>query len=242
SISSPLGTQLPQAVGAAHAAKLRGEDTVALASFGDGGTSTIGFHSALTFAGVWKSPVVFLCQNNGYAISLPAHEQTASDGYAIKGIAYGVRAITVDGNDVFAVREATLEAAAYARAGDGPTLIEAVTFRMGGHSTSDDPSTYVPKEVVEEWAQKDPIDRFEKYLSTRGLWDAEKGVQIGADCLAEIDAAAKVAAATAPPKLETIFSDVYAEIPAHIRKQGEASFELANRLGEAASGDGAFPL
>ena len=242
SISSPLGTQLPQAVGAAHAAKLRGEDTVALASFGDGGTSTTGFHSALTFAGVWKSPVVFLCQNNGYAISLPAHEQTASDGYAIKGLAYGVRAITVDGNDVFAVREATLEAAAYARAGDGPTLIEAVTFRMGGHSTSDDPSTYVPKEVVEEWAQKDPIDRFEKYLGTRGLWDAEKGVQIGADCLAEIDAAAKVAAATAPPKLETIFSDVYAEIPAHIRKQGEASFELANRLGEAASGDGAFPL
>ena len=242
SISSPLGTQLPQAVGAAHAAKLRGEDTVALASFGDGGTSTLGFHSALTFAGVWKSPVVFLCQNNGYAISLPAHEQTASDGYAIKGMAYGVRAVTVDGNDVFAMREATLEAAAYARAGDGPTLIEAVTFRMGGHSTSDDPSAYVPKEVVDEWAQKDPIDRFEKFLEARGLWDAAKGEATTAECLAEIDAAAKEAAATAPPKLETIFSDVYEEIPAHIRKQGEASFELQKRLGEAAAGDGAFPL
>ena len=141
-----------------------------------GSTSTLGFHSGMLFAGVWKSPVIFLCQNNGYAISLPAHEQTASEDYAIKGKAYGVPAIKVDGNDLFAVREAVAEAAERARAGEGPTLIEAVTFRMGGHSTSDDPTVYVPKEEVDEWKQKDPIDRFERYLKAKGLLDEDAGI------------------------------------------------------------------
>jgi 2-oxoisovalerate dehydrogenase E1 component alpha subunit len=154
SISSPIGTHIPQAVGAAHAAKLRGEDTVVLASFGDGGTSSLGFHSGLNFAGVWKSPVVFLCQNNGWAISCSVEEQTASDGFAIKGEAYGVPGVVVDGNDLLAVRKATLEAAERARAGEGPSLIEARTFRMGGHSTSDDPKRYVPAEQIEHWKQQ----------------------------------------------------------------------------------------
>ena len=242
SISSPLGTHVPQAVGTAWAMKQRGEDTVCLTSFGDGSTSTLGFHSGMTFAGVWKAPVVFLCQNNGYAISMPAHEQTASESYAIKGKAYGVPGVQVDGNDLFAVRQAVGEACERARAGEGPTLIEAVTFRMGGHSTSDDPTAYVPDEEVAGWRDKDPIDRFERYLVERGVLDAAEPARIYEDCLEQVDAASKAAQAEPAPALETIFSDVYAQIPTHVRKQGEAAFELASRLGEAAAGDGAFPL
>ncbi len=242
SISSPIGTHIPHAVGAAYAAQLRGEDTVFLASFGDGGTSSLGFHSGLNFAGVWKAPVVFLCQNNGWAISCPIEEQTASDGFAIKAQAYGMPGVLIDGNDLFAVRKATMEAVERARAGEGPTLIEAVTFRMGGHSTSDDPSRYVPKETLDYWAERDPIPRFEKYLEAAGLWTAEKGKAIYEEASEEIKQAARDAEVVPAPALETIFSDVYLEIPDHIRKQGQAAFDLASRKGDAQAGDGAFPL
>ena len=242
SISSPIGTHLPHAVGAAYASKLRGEDTVHLVSFGDGGTSSLGFHSGMNFAAVWKAPVVFLCQNNGYAISCPSDEQTASDGYAIKAEAYGMRHVTVDGNDLFAVRQAVLDAAELARKGEGPTLIESVTFRMGGHSTSDDPTRYVPKELVEEWEKKDPVERFRRFLEKKGLWSQKLEDDLRAETLAEIDAAAKTAESTDTPGLETIFSDVYAEVPDHIRTQGEFLFDLTKRRGDAASGGGEFPL
>jgi 2-oxoisovalerate dehydrogenase E1 component alpha subunit len=242
SISSPIGTQIPQAVGAAYAAKLRGEDTVVLTSFGDGGTSSLGFHSGMNFAGVWKAPVVFLCQNNGYAISCPVEEQTASDGFAIKGEAYGVPGVVVDGNDLFAVRQVTIDAVERARRGDGPTLIEAKTFRMGGHSTSDDPKRYVPPAIVEEWRKKDPIPRFERALAAEGLWTPKKAEELRKELAEAISAAAREAEATPRPSLETLFSDVYAEMPAHIRAQGQAAFDLAARRGEALSGDGAFPL
>jgi pyruvate dehydrogenase E1 component alpha subunit len=242
SISSPLGTQIPQAVGAAYAMKQRGEDTVALASFGDGSTSTLGFHSGLNFAGVWKAPVVFLCQNNGWAISCPTEKQTASDGFAVKGEAYGVPGVTVDGNDLLAVRGAVLAAVETARSGGGPTLIEARTMRMLGHSTSDDPSRYVPKALLEEWAKKDPVERFERYLGELGLWAPEDGKRLYEESVAEVSAAARESEAVGHPALETIFSDVYAELPAHLRVQGQAAFELARRKGDAAAGDGAFPL
>lgn len=242
SISSPIGTHLPQAVGAAHAFKLRGEDHVALVSFGDGGTSSLGFHSAMNFAGVWNSPVVFLCQNNGYAISCPSEGQTASDGYAVKAQAYGMPGVVVDGNDLLAVRMAVMEAAERARSGKGPTLIEAETFRMGGHSTSDDPSRYVPKDVLDEWAKKDPIDRFEKFLEASGLWATDTREKLRKELFEEINAAAKEAEGVGNPGLETIFSDVYEEIPDHIRQQGAAAFDLAKRKGEANAGDGEFPL
>jgi 2-oxoisovalerate dehydrogenase E1 component alpha subunit len=242
SISSPIGTHIPQAVGAAHAARLRGEDTVVLTSFGDGGTSSLGFHSGLNFAGVWKAPVVFLCQNNGWAISCPVEEQTASDGFAIKGEAYGVPGVVVDGNDLLAVRKVTLEAVERARAGGGPTLIEAKTFRMGGHSTSDDPKRYVPAEQTEHWEKRDPIPRFEKFLQASGLLDARKVEALNRAVTEEIAAAAREAEQVGSPGLETIFSDVYAEIPPHVRKQGEQAFDLAARRGEASSGDGKFPL
>jgi len=242
SISSPIGTHIPQAVGAAYASQLRGEDTAFLASFGDGGTSSLGFHSGLNFAGVWKAPVVFLCQNNGWAISCPIDEQTSSDGFAVKAQAYGMPGVLIDGNDLFAVRKATMEAVERARAGEGPTLIEAVTFRMGGHSTSDDPSRYVPKEELEYWAERDPIPRFEKYLEAAGLWTPEKGKAIHDEVSEEIKDAARQAETVSPPALETIFSDVYEELPAHIRKQGQEAFDLARRKGDAQAGDGAFPL
>ena len=242
SISSPIGTHIPQGVGVAHAMKMKGEDSVALISFGDGGTSSIGFHSGLNFAGVWKSPAVFLCQNNGYAISMPTEKQTASDGFAVKGEAYGVPGVVVDGNDLLAMRQVTVEAVARARAGDGPTLIEAVTFRMGGHSTSDDPTRYVPKELVEEWEKKDPVPRFEAFLASRGLWKEGDHEAIYAECMSEVKEAADAAQATPGPGLETIFSDVNAEDPDHIRAQGEAAFDLMRRKGDAAGGGGEFPL
>ena len=242
SISSPIGTHVPQAVGAAHAARLRGEDTVVLTSFGDGGTSSLGFHSGLNFAGVWKAPVVFLCQNNGWAISCPVEEQTASDGFAIKGEAYGVPSVVVDGNDLLAVRKATLEAVERARSGGGPTLIEAQTFRLGGHSTSDDPKRYVPAEQLEHWKKRDPIPRFEKFLEASGLLDAARAEALRKQVADEVAAAAREAEQVGPPGLETIFSDVYAELPAHIREQGEELFDLGRRRGDAHAGDGKFPL
>jgi 2-oxoisovalerate dehydrogenase E1 component alpha subunit len=242
SISSPIGTQIPQAAGAAYAMMQRGEKNVCLASFGDGGTSSSGFHSGLNFAAVWKAPVVFLCQNNGYAISCPSDEQTCSESYAIKAVAYGMPGVVVDGNDLLAVRKVVLEAVERARAGGGPTLVEAKTFRMGGHSTSDDPTRYVPKELVETWSKKDPVARFERFLASRGLWTPEIGERTYQQCVEEIAAAVKVAESTPPPVLESIFTDVYAEIPPHIRRQGQAAFDLAARKGDAAAGGGNFPL
>ena len=242
SISSPLGTHIPQAVGAARAFQARGEDRVCLSCFGDGGTSTLGFHSALNFAGVWKSPVVFLCQNNGYAISCPSEDQTASDGYAVKAQAYGIPGIKVDGNDVLAVYKTVSEAVKRARAGEGPTMIECVTFRMGGHSTSDDPSRYVPKELFEKWAKRDPIEIFERVLVKRKLLDDKRKEEIAKDVNKEVQDAVKIASETATTPLETLFTEVYADIPAHLRRQGEASFDLARRKGDASAGDGSFPL
>ncbi len=242
SISSPIGTHIPQAVGAARAFQIRGEDRVCLASFGDGGTSSLGFHSGLNFAGVWKAPVVFLCQNNGYAISCPTDQQTASDGFAIKAQAYGMPGVKVDGNDLLAVRRAVRVAVARARKGDGPTLIEAYTFRMGGHSTSDDPTRYVPKEHLQEWEKKDPVLCFERFLKKKKLWSESLRETYAAEAFEEINSAAKEAEATPHPGIETIFSDVYADVPQHLRRQGQAAFDLARRKGDAAGGDGAFPL
>lgn len=242
SISSPIGTQIPHAVGAAFAMKQRGEDKVVLCSFGDGSTSSNGFHSGLNMAGVWKAPVVFLCQNNGYAISCPAEEQTASKGFAIKAQAYGMPGVVVDGNDLLAVHKATAEAVERARAGEGPTLIECQTFRMGGHSSSDDPTKYVPPELVEEWAKRDPVMRFEKFLEASGLWTPADRERISEEAMAEATQAGRDAEASPKPGLETVFSDVYADLPAHLRRQGEEAFDLNRRMGDAAAGDGEFPL
>ena len=242
SISSPLGTQIPNAVGIADAMKLRKEKGIVLTTFGDGSTSTLGFHSGLNWAGVKGSPVVFLCQNNQWAISCPSEKQTMSESYAIKGEAYGIPGIKVDGNDVLAVYKVVSDAVKRARAGEGPTLIEAVTFRMGGHSTSDDPSRYVDAALFAEWEKRDPLTRFRKYLIDEGHLTEEKADAIEKETADAMMAAAKVAEAKPRPKLGSIFSDVFETMPKHLETQmGECISHFSDR-DEAVDEKGEFPL
>jgi pyruvate dehydrogenase E1 component alpha subunit len=219
SISSPLATQIPHATGVAMAMKLRGDGNVALCDFGDGATSEGDFHVGLNFAAVFKAPAIFLCQNNGWAISVPVERQTASASFAIKAKAYGMPGVRVDGNDALAVYAAVRDAADRARAGGGPTLIEAVTFRMGSHSSSDDWTKYRDKAEVEAWAKKDPIDRFRRYMEKRGDWDAALEQGLRDKIAAEIEAGVKEAESTPEPPLVSMFEDVLAELPYHLRRQ-----------------------
>jgi len=219
SISSPVGTQITQAVGFSWAAKLSRDDRVSLVYFGDGATSSIDFHSGMNFAGVFRVPCVFLCRNNGWAISTPAEKQTASRSFAEKGHSYGVPGIRVDGNDVLAVISVTRRAVARAAAGLGPTLIEAVTYRMGGHSTSDDPNRYRGAQDMEPWRQVDPIGRFKDFLVAQGHWDKEREAELIADIEVRFrDAVAQAESVPLPP-LESMFDDVYEKLPWHLVEQ-----------------------
>jgi pyruvate dehydrogenase E1 component alpha subunit len=212
SISSPIATQLTQAVGAAWAARIQGDDMVPIAFFGDGSTSAHDFHTGLNFAAVLKLPVIFACRNNGWAISTPSASQTVSETMAQKAIAYGMRGERIDGNDLAAVWAATRRARQRAEAGEGPTLLELVTYRMEGHSTSDDPRAYRPAAVVEPWKRKDPILRVQKLLAARGLLDAAGDARLREEVRLEIQAALREAEAFPPkPPLESMFEDVYAE-------------------------------
>jgi pyruvate dehydrogenase E1 component alpha subunit len=168
---TPLATNTLHAVGLAHAARLKGEDTVALVLLGDGATSEGDTHEALNFAAVWNAPVIFLVQNNGYAISVPLSKQSAAPSLAHKGIGYGVVSISVDGNDAAAVHAVVSDAVARASTGGGPTLIEAITYRIEAHTNADDASRYRPSAEVEPWLARDPISRLETYLSEHGLLD-----------------------------------------------------------------------
>jgi 2-oxoisovalerate dehydrogenase E1 component alpha subunit len=212
SISSPVATQLTQAVGAAWAARIQGDDMVPIAFFGDGSTSAHDFHTGLNFAAVMRLPVIFACRNNGWAISTPSASQTVSETMAQKAIAYGMRGERVDGNDLVAVWTATRRARQRAAAGQGPTLLELVTYRMEGHSTSDDPRAYRPAEVVEPWKRKDPILRVQRLLLARGLLDEAGDAELRDQVRLEIQAALRQAEAFPPkPALESMFEDVYAE-------------------------------
>jgi pyruvate dehydrogenase E1 component alpha subunit/2-oxoisovalerate dehydrogenase E1 component alpha subunit len=236
--SSVIGTQLPHAMGAAWAAKLRGTSDVCVGYIGDGGTSSPDFHAAMNFAAVEQVPLVVFCQNNQWAISVPLERQTRSSSIAIKAVAYGMPGLRVDGNDVLAVISGMREAVGRARSGGGPTLVESVTFRMGGHSSSDDPTRYRDPEVVKYWEARDPLLRFEKHLRSRGLLaDADVEAWTG-EINAEISAAIQSAEALPPPPIETIFTDVYAKMPAHIAEQ----MQHALALGHGTRFDGAFPL
>jgi len=227
-ITIPVATQLPHAVGLAYAAQYRGDDVVVMVYFGDGATSEGDFHEALNFAGVWHVPIVFLCQNNQWAISVPLKKQTHSRTIAQKALAYGFPGIQVDGNDVLAVHAASTEAVERAREGDGPTLIECVTYRLGVHTTADDPTKYRSNEEVAEWERKDPLTRFSKYLEKKNLLD--DGLEAAVD--AEIAEAVKRFESTPPADLLAIFDHVYAEPPPHLEAQRE---ELRERL-EAGAG------
>ncbi len=219
SISSPVGTQITHAVGFAWAAKIRREDVASLVYFGDGATSSSDFHSGVNFAGVFRLPVVFLCRNNGWAISVPVERQTATQTFAEKAVAYGIPGVRVDGNDVFAVISATQKAVERGARGEGPTLIEAITYRMGGHSTSDDPNRYRATEALEAWAARDPIERLRSYLALNDLWHADDQQKLEADIDRRFREAVALAERTPPPPLETMFDDVYASVPWHLAEQ-----------------------
>ncbi len=218
--SSCLGPQLSQAVGAAWAMKLRGQrERIAITFTGDGATSEPDFHTAMNFAGVYRPPVVLICQNNHWAISVPSSKQTASATFAVKAHAYGLPGVRVDGNDVLALYAVIREACERARRDEGPTFIEAVTYRIGAHSSSDDPSLYRTDEEVEYWQRRDPIVRFEKYMRDRGLVTDESRAALEQELTSEILAAIRDVEALQPPDRQTLFDDVYAEHPWHLKEQ-----------------------
>lgn len=219
--SSCIGTQLPHAAGAAMAMKLKGDKSVAVGYIGDGGTSEGDFHVALNFAGVYKSPCIFFIQNNQWAISVSAKDQTASATFAMKADAYGFPGVRVDGNDVLAVYRVTRDAVARARKGEGPTLIEALTYRIGPHSSSDDPTKYRDPKEEDEWRRRDPIDRFRKYLEGQGIWTKGKEAELQAKLDAEVAAAIDKAEKAGPPPINTLFEDVYQTMPPRLVAQFE---------------------
>lgn len=208
-ISIIVGAQTLHAVGLAYAAKLRGErDTAAVTFFGDGATSEGDFHEALNFAGVWQVPVVFVCQNNQWAISIPRHRQTHAETLAQKAIAYGIPSIQVDGNDPLAVYSAAKEALDRAHAGGGPTLIEAVTYRLMMHTTSDDPTRYRDDAEVQAWWKRDPLVRFRKYLERKGLWDDAKQAAMEEEIRGEVEQAVRELEAATGFPLDAPFEHV----------------------------------
>ncbi|TMA28091.1 MAG: thiamine pyrophosphate-dependent dehydrogenase E1 component subunit alpha [Deltaproteobacteria bacterium] len=219
--SSCIGTQLPQAVGAAMAARIKGDRTVIAAYLGDGATSEGDFHVAMNFAGVFKAPVVFICQNNHWAISVPTAKQTASESIAIKAQAYGFSGVKVDGNDAVAVYLAVKEAVDKARTGGGPSLIECETYRIGAHSSSDDPTRYRDEKEVEEWKKRDPLDLFRGRLQSWGMWRATDEDALRARVLEEVNAAIAEAEKKPDPARESLFDDVYAVMPWTLREQRE---------------------
>ena len=236
--SSVIGTQLVHAMGAAWAAQVKKSDEVMMGYMGDGASSSADFHAAANFAGVFRLPVVFFCQNNQWAISVPLSRQTASDGIAVKAAAYGFPGARVDGNDLLAVIEATRAAVDRARSGGGPTLVEAVTFRMGGHSSSDDPTRYRDAALVAEWERRDPLARLRTWLTAQGLLAAGDEEKMQAEMNEEIGAAVTEAEALPPPPIESLFTDVYAQIPSHLSEQ----MRYAIAMGEGQKFEGAFPL
>jgi len=211
-LSSPIATQLPHAVGVALAMKSQGHEAVCVGYMGDGATSENDFHTSLDMAGRLQLPVVFVCQNNQWAISVPFSGQTVSSSVAIKACAYRMPGVRVDGNDVFAVYRAMKDAVDRARRGEGPTLIEALTYRMGAHSTSDDPSRYRDESITEAWKAKDPIARLEKYCVSQGLLDEAGITELRESLFKGIrETLSTVEAADSMVPLGSMFEDVFAE-------------------------------
>jgi pyruvate dehydrogenase E1 component alpha subunit len=228
--SSVIGTQLPQAVGAAYAAKLRRERTVVLAYLGDGATSSAAFHEALEFAARLAVPLVFACQNNHWSISVPLSRQTAVTELWRKGQSYGVPSGRVDGNDMGAVYLATRAAVDRAREGKGPTFLELVTYRLGAHSTSDDPTRYRDPKEVERWLARDPLALAQRALVADKRWNKKLETALQDDVQKTIATALAEAEGFSAPPAESLFEDVYAEPPAILREQQAM---LAAELAEA---------
>lgn len=218
-VSVPIASQLEHATGIAMASSIKGEDTVALTYVGDGGTSSGDFHEAINFAGVFKAPVVFVIQNNQYAISVPRKSQTSSKTLAQKAIAYDIPGILVDGNDIFAMYTVTKQAVERARAGQGPTLIEAYTYRLGAHTTSDDPTKYRKDEEVEEWRVKDPIRRFETYLLKEGVITEDYIEELKQELDAEVAKTFESIENQSDTEIEDIFKYQYEEMTPQLKEQ-----------------------
>jgi len=222
-ISVPVGSQILHAVGLGWAAKYRQKDAVAITFFGDGATSEGDFHEGMNFAGVFQAPVVFICQNNHWAISIPLSKQTRSKTLAQKAVAYGMPGIQVDGNDILAVFAAAQEAVERARFGGGPTFIECVTYRLMMHTTADDPKRYRTDKEVERWKKRDPLPRFQKYLVGKGLLTEGTMAEIESEVLQEIQEAVDRAEA----QMKTLgnpldmFEHAYAEMPPYLKEQKE---------------------
>ena len=225
---TPLATNTLHAVGVAHAAKLKGEDTVALVMLGDGATSEGDTHAALNFAAVWQAPVVFFVQNNGYAISVPLSKQTAAPSLAHKGVGYGVPGMLVDGNDAAAVYAAVRGAVASGAEGGGPTLIEALTYRIEAHTNADDATRYRGQAEVDGWLARDPLARLRKHLIARGLLDEPAVAALEAEAEAEAAALRQRVNADIAHDPADLFRHVYAEQTPDLRwQQQELSAELA---------------
>jgi 2-oxoisovalerate dehydrogenase E1 component alpha subunit len=232
-ISSPLGTQIPQATGYAYGQKLQGLDAVTLCYFGEGAASEGDFHAGLNMAAVHKAPVIFFCRNNGYAISTPSDEQFKGNGIASRGVGYGIKTLRVDGNDILAVIKATQTARKYALEEDAPVLIEAMSYRLGAHSTSDDPSGYRTREEEAKWQANDPILRMKNWLLAQQWWDEDKEKALYDKLREKVLAAVKVSEKISKPHIDTLITDVYdvpstqlkaqlEQVKAHVNKYPEA--------------------
>lgn len=222
-ISISIGTQFQHAAGIGYSIKYQKLDDVVFPFIGDGGTSTGDFNEALNFATVWDAPVVFTIQNNQYAISVPVSKQTKSINLAVKSVAYGMKGIKVDGNDFFAMYLAYKEAAQHARSGKGPVLIEALTYRRGAHTTSDDPTKYRTKEEEEKWGLADPLLRLKKYMDDKGIWKEDEEKLI-AEYKKEVDKQFLEAENFGPYPLNEVFDFMYTDMPEDLKRQ-KAEYE-----------------
>lgn len=232
----PVGTQAPHAVGVAMAFKLRSEARVAVCVFGDGATSKGDVYEAMNLAGVWQLPVIFVVNNNSWAISLPRSRQTSAETLAQKAIAAGFGGLQVDGNDVIAVRHAVEEALSRARSGEGPTLIEALTYRLGDHTTVDDASRYRDDAEVSRHWKDEPISRLRRYLGNQGYWDKAAEEALIEDSNAQVENATNAYLATSPQNPDNMFDYLYEELPHDLEEQRAALRRQARP--EEEDGDG----
>ena len=232
-VSSTLATQIPQATGYAYGQKLQGLDAVTICYFGEGAASEGDFHAGLNMAAVQEAPVIFFCRNNGYAISTPSEEQFRGNGIASRGVGYGIKTIRIDGNDILAVLKATQIARAYAVKESKPVLIEAMSYRLGAHSTSDDPSGYRTKEEEAKWQSNDPILRMKNWMLKQKWWDEAQETALYEQYREQVLAAVKVAEKIDKPHIDTMITDVYDvpsaqlqaqldEVKVHVKKYPEA--------------------
>lgn len=220
-VSVSVATHIPHAVGAAMAARCHGDPVAVVAYFGDGATSKGDFHEGFNMAGVYRLPVVFICQNNQWAISVPRSRQTAAGTIAQKAIAYGFDGLQVDGNDVLAVYSATRQALEKARNGGGPTFIECFTYRMSHHTTADDADRYRSPDEVAEWQKRDPLERLRRFLEKRGEWTADYQTELDRRTRETIDSAVREAESAVPPEREEIFRSVFENCPPRLARQLE---------------------